>query len=201
MGTKPTSLSQASLALLLRHRRLLGAAAFLLVFLAAFEFSGLRAHFNLPFLQQQLAAHQILGLLTFVLLFSLGNLIQIPGWLFLAAAVLTLGQMWGGLATYIAACISCMLTFFTIRWLGGDALRKLEGKFARKLIAGLDRFPIRSVVLLRTLMQTAPMLNYALAMSGVSTRNYLLGTLIGLPLPIAAYCLFFEQIAGWLHLH
>ena len=32
--------------------------------------------------------HQISGLLMFVLLFSLGNLVQIPGWLFLAAAVL-----------------------------------------------------------------------------------------------------------------
>jgi hypothetical protein len=29
----------------------------------------------------------------------LGNLVQIPGWIFLAAAVLTLGRFWGGLAT------------------------------------------------------------------------------------------------------
>jgi uncharacterized membrane protein YdjX (TVP38/TMEM64 family) len=43
--------------------------------------------------------------------------------------------------------------------------------------------------------QTIPALNYALALSGVSLRNYLLGTLLGLPLPIALYCVFFDSLA------
>jgi uncharacterized membrane protein YdjX (TVP38/TMEM64 family) len=52
--------------------------------------------------------------------------------------------------------------------------------------------PIQSVVLLRTVFQTLPALNFALAMSGISFRKYLIGTLCGLPLPIAVYCLFFD---------
>jgi uncharacterized membrane protein YdjX (TVP38/TMEM64 family) len=40
-----------------------------------------------------------------------------------------------------------------------------------------------------------PALNYALALSGVRFRTYLLGTLLGLPLPIALYCLFFDYLA------
>ena len=55
----------------------------------------------LNFLQHQILAHQTTGLLAFVVLFSIGNLIQIPGWIFLAAAVLTLGKTSGGLATVI----------------------------------------------------------------------------------------------------
>ena len=47
--------------------------------------------------------------------------------------------------------------------------------------------------------QTAPPLNYALALSGVRLRDYLVGTLIGLPLPIAAYCIFFDLLATGLH--
>jgi uncharacterized membrane protein YdjX (TVP38/TMEM64 family) len=50
------------------------------------------------------------------------------------------------------------------------------------------------------LFQTLPALNYALAMSGVRFRAYLLGTLLGLPLPIALYCLFFDALAQALHL-
>ena len=44
-------------------------------------------------------------------------------------------------------------------------------------------------------------LNYALAMSGIGLRSYLVGTLVGLPLPIALYCTFFDVLATGLHVH
>jgi uncharacterized membrane protein YdjX (TVP38/TMEM64 family) len=177
------------------YKRLLAVALFLGALLAAFELSGLREHFNLGFLQQQIAENRVSGLLIFILLFSLGNLIQIPGWIFLAAAVLTLGRSWGGLATYVAASISCVLTFLMIRLVGGDALRQLKSKTAIRLLGQLDARPIRNVILLRVLFQTVPALNYALALSGIKFRQYLAGTLLGLPLPIALYCVFFDYLA------
>jgi uncharacterized membrane protein YdjX (TVP38/TMEM64 family) len=170
------------------------------VLLAVFEISGLRCHFNLAFMRQVIEQHQIGGLLLFVLLFSLGNLIQIPGWIFLAAAVLTLGQMWGGVVTYVAAVVSCALTFLTIRALGGDALRQLKNRLAVRILGELDARPIGSVALLRLLFQTAPALNYALSMSGIRFRSCLIGTLLGLPLPIALYCIFFGDLALLLHI-
>ena len=83
---------------------------------------------------------------------------------------------------------------------GGDALRELNGQWPRRLLAGLDANPVKSVTLLRVLLQTAPALNYALALSGVKFRHYLIGTLIGLPLPIALYCIFFDYLARSLHI-
>ena len=177
-----------------QHKRLLAVVLFLGVLIAVFELSGLREHFNLAFLQQQIAAHHITGLLIFILLFVLGNLIQIPGWLFLAAAVLTLGEVGGGVATYVAACISCAITFLVIRLVGGDALRQLKSRIAKRILSQLDTRPIRSVVLLRVLFQTMPALNYALALSGIRFRQYFIGTLLGLPLPIALYCVFFDYL-------
>jgi uncharacterized membrane protein YdjX (TVP38/TMEM64 family) len=182
------------------YQRLLAVILFLALLLAVFELSGLRGHFDLAFLQQRIAENRISGLLIFVLLFALGNLIQIPGWLFLAAAVLTLGRSWGGLATYVAACVSCALTFFAIRLVGGDALRQLKSKTAIRLLGELDARPLRSVVVLRILLQTVPALNYALALSGISFRHYLVGTLLGLPLPIAVYCVFFDYLARALNI-
>ena len=61
--------------------------------------------------------------------------------------------------------------------------------------------PSRSVVLLRMLFQTMPALNYALAMSGIRFRTYLIGTLAGLPLPIALYCVFFDTLATEFGVH
>ena len=188
------------LLLVQRFQRLVAVVLFLGVLLAVFEFSGLRGHFNLAFMRQVIEQHQIGGLLLFVLLFSLGNLIQIPGWIFLAAAVLTLGQLWGGVVTYVAAVVSCALTFLTIRALGGDALRQLKNRIAVRILGELDARPIGSVALLRLLFQTAPALNYALSMSGIGFRSYLIGTLLGLPLPIALYCIFFGDLALLLHI-
>jgi uncharacterized membrane protein YdjX (TVP38/TMEM64 family) len=187
------------ISLVRRYRRLLGVGLFLGVLLTVFEVSGLRDHFNLTFMRQVILQHQIGGLMLFVLLFSLGNLIQIPGWVFLAAAVLTLGRVWGGAVTYVAAVTSCAFTFVTIRALGGDALRLLKNRVAVRLLRDLDAHPIASVALLRILFQTMPALNYALAMSGIKFRTYLIGTLVGLPVPIALYCNFFDILATGLH--
>lgn len=183
-----------------RYRRLLAVVLFLGVLLAIFEFSGLRDHFDLQSIRELILGHRVGGLVLFVLLFALGNLVQIPGWVFLAAAVVALGRMWGGVITYIAALASCAFTFVTIRALGGDALRLMQNKVALRILAQLDAHPVGSVALLRLLFQTAPALNYALAMSGIRFRSYLAGTLIGLPLPIALYCIFFDVLAAGLHL-
>jgi hypothetical protein len=84
-------------------------------------------------------------------------------------------------STYIAAVTSCLLTFLTIRALGGDALRLLTNRVAVRILRELDAHPIGCVALLRVLFQTVPALNYALAMSGIRLRSYLIGYARGPP--------------------
>lgn len=183
-----------------KYKRLWAVILFLGILTAVFEWSGLRGHLSLEFVQHTILENQAGGLLVFILLFSLGNLIQIPGWLFLAAAVLAMGRAYGGMATYIAACISCALTFLVIRFVGGNALRQLDSKIALNILGRLDVQPVQSVLVLRVLFQTMPALNYALAMSGIRFRKYLIGTVLGLPAPIFLYCLFFDYLARMLRL-
>lgn len=83
----------------------------------------------------------------------------------------------------------------TIRALGGDALKLFKNRVAVRILRELDAHPIASVALLRCLFQTLPALNYALAMSGIKFRSYLVGTVAGLPVPIALYCTFFDLLA------
>ena len=176
-------------------KKILTVCLFLVLLLAVFQVTGLRQHFDLPFLQQKINENKISGLIIFIALFSLGNLIQIPGWVFLAAAVLTLGRTWGAAVTYVAATTSCIMTFLIIRLIGGNALRQIKSRIAVRLLDNLDAHPIWYIVLLRTLFQTVPALNYALAVSGIKFREYLVGTMLGLPLPIVLYCMFFEYLA------
>jgi len=182
------------------YQRIISVALLLTILLAVFEFTHLRGQINLVFLQQEIQAHRLGGLVLFIVLFALGNLIQVPGWMFLAAAVLALGKTTGGIITYVAAVISCCVTFFTIRFVGKDALQQLNNKTALKIMSKLHAHPIRSIALLRVMFQTMPAFNYALAMSGIKFRKYLAGTLLGLPLPIALYCLFFDSLAHVLRL-
>jgi uncharacterized membrane protein YdjX (TVP38/TMEM64 family) len=184
---------------LMRYWRLGSVFLFLLALWALFRLTGLSSHFSLPFLHERFEQHKLGGLLIFIALFALGNLIQIPGWVFLASAVLALGRTWGGLATYLAACITCASTFLFIRLLGANALREFKGRLSDRIFAHLDQHPVRSVAVLRLLFQTAPALNYALALSGIRFRSYLIGSALGLPVPIVLYTLFFGSLAEWLH--
>lgn len=175
--------------------KLAGIVFFIAALFLLFEVTGLRANFTLELLRATIEANVVVGLVVFIAAFAIGNLIQIPGWVFLAAAVLALGKFAGGVATYIAAVSSCLVTYAIIGYLGQDALRGLESPLAKKLFNRLDRQPVLSIALLRLLFQTVPVLNYTLALSGVKFRHYLLGTLLGLPLPIFVYCLFFDFLA------
>jgi uncharacterized membrane protein YdjX (TVP38/TMEM64 family) len=181
-----------------RYGRIIAVILFLALLFGVAELSGLRAHFSIAYLQQILGEHPVGGLAVFVLLFSLGNLIQVPGFLFAGAAVLALGRTWGGLVTYLAACVSCVVTFFAIRTLGGNALADWKNRTAARLLYHLHARPVRNVALLRVMFQTLPALNYALAMSGVKFRAYAAGSVLGLPLPIAVYCLMFDYVLALL---
>ena len=177
-----------------RHRRLALVLLFLGLLLLAVQWSGLRQDVSVVSLRLTLAQSRWEGLALFVLLFAIGNLAQVPGWIFLASAVLVLGKLNGGIVTYLAASMSCVVTFLSVRWVGGDAARQLRGKLAQRMLTELHAHPVRNVIVLRTVFQTLAALNYALALSGIGFRQYLLGTLLGLPLPIAAYCLLLDYI-------
>jgi len=191
-GNTPAS---PALGWLCRNFRLVAVAVFLGLLWLVYAQSGLAEHFDLPSLRQAIAGHESGGLLIFIGLFALGNLLQVPGLFFLAAAVLTLGAPLGGVVTWLAACITCCTTFLLIRLIGGNALREFRHPWAAQLFRRLDAAPALSVAGLRLMFQTMPALNYALALSGIRFRHYALGTLIGLPLPILAYCVFFDAIA------
>ncbi len=165
------------------------AALFLLV-----EFTGLRAQLSPEAIRALFVEHTLVGLVLFCVAFSVGNLLYVPGWVFLVGAVFALGKEWGGLATFIAGLCSSTVSFYLIRYFGGTALRSLNHRWADKLFEHLDKRPIASVAALRLLFQTLPALTYALALANIRFRHYFVGTFLGLPIPIALYCYFFDIV-------
>ena len=171
---------------------------FIAIFFAAMFFlveaTGLRSRLSPEDIRVLFESHTFVGLVLFCLAFSVGNLLYVPGWVFLVGAVFALGKEWGGVATFIAGLCSSTLSFYIIRSLGGTALRSLNHRWADKIFGHLDERPVVSVTLLRLLFQTLPALTYALALADIRFRHYFLGTFLGLPIPIFLYCYFFDLL-------
>src|SRR3954471_17897524 len=109
-----------------RYWRIASLVLVLVVAAVAVHVSGIGHMLGPAYLQQLIQNHPVSGLALYIGLFCLGNLLHLPGWIFLAGAVLALGKVWGGMATYAAAVLSCSVTYFLIRAVGGDALRVIH---------------------------------------------------------------------------
>ena len=175
-------------------KKILYIAAFFTVLYITIELTGLRSRLSPETIKGFFFEHTLWGMVVFCVAFSIGNILYVPGWVFLVGAVFALGKEWGGIATFSAAMVSSAISFYLIRAVGGTALRSLNHRWADKIFAHLDDRPILSVSVLRLLFQTLPALNYALALANIRFRYYIFGTLLGLPIPIFLYCYFFEII-------
>jgi uncharacterized membrane protein YdjX (TVP38/TMEM64 family) len=134
------------------------------------------------------------GMLLYVLVFSLGQLVHLPGLLFVIAGILAYGRLWGGGLAWIGALSSVSLTFAVARSVGGSPLAEIRSPRVRKILSRLETHPIWTVLVLRLFLTTSPPVNYTLALSGVRYRDYLLGSALGLLPAIVLSSLFVEHM-------
>ncbi len=68
------------------------------------------------------------------------------------------------------------------------------------MMSKLDEFPVKTVVVLRLLFFMAPAVNYMLALSSVNFKNFLVGTVVGLAIPLTVAVFFIDHLItymGW----
>ena len=134
------------------------------------------------------------GVVAFIALFSAGQLLRVPSTVFVAAAVAIYGLSLGAFVAVLGALASATVTFAVVRTFAGQALADVQRPVVRQLLSKIDNRPVVTVALLRLLFQTAPPLNYALAMTAVPWRDHLIGSLLGLPVPVTGMAFFFDWI-------
>ena len=130
----------------------------------------------------------------FVVAFSVGQLLRIPGPIFVGIAILAYGRAIGTLAAVLGAMVSVTVSFIIVRTIAGQPLAYVQRPIVRRLLSQIDKHPVALVAILRLIFQTAPPLNYALAMTQVRLRDHLIGSALGLPLPIGAMALGFDLL-------
>ena len=134
------------------------------------------------------------GGVLFVVAFVVGQMIQIPGVVFVGVSVFVWGQWYGCLVSFIAALMAVSATFWTIRLAGHVESSSVNNKWAKKILEHVEQRPILMVALLRVLLFLTPVVNIALAISPVRYRDYIIGSALGLVLPFIVAGLFFNYL-------
>jgi uncharacterized membrane protein YdjX (TVP38/TMEM64 family) len=94
----------------------------------------------------------------------------------------------------LGALVSINVTFAVVRTFAGEALADIQRPFVRRLLSRIDSQPVMTVALLRLIFQTAPPLNYMLPMTSVRWRDHLVGSVLGLPVPMAVMVCLFSKL-------
>jgi len=126
----------------------------------------------------------------FLLAFVAGELLHLPGLLFVAVARVVFGPTAGLALGYVGAVFAIGVAFAVSRQLVSAARATREPwrprwVFARRAFEKLEARPVRTIALLRVVFGLAPPLTYALAATPVRAREHLLGCAIGLVVPVA----------------
>jgi uncharacterized membrane protein YdjX (TVP38/TMEM64 family) len=155
--------------------------------------TGLRERFTVNGMRAMMAAAGGWGVLIYSATYCAGLLLYIPGTVFFAVAVLAWGPWIGGVISFLASNLAVTVTFLLVRAAGGQPLGETSRPIIKKAMARLEHAPIRTVILLRFVLWTSPPLNYAFALSSLKFRDHLIGSAIGLVVPVLIMALFTEQ--------
>src|SRR5262249_9212285 len=129
---------------------------------------GVTGRFTCEGLRRLLAGKGLWGVLAFIMLFSVGQLVlRVPGPVFGAASVVIYGRNVGMAVSLFGALVSVTVSFAVVRALAGQALADVRRPIVRRLLNRIDVCPVMTVALLRLIFQTAPYLNCALPLTAV----------------------------------
>uniref|UniRef100_A0A7S0RJM1 VTT domain-containing protein n=1 Tax=Pyramimonas obovata TaxID=1411642 RepID=A0A7S0RJM1_9CHLO len=150
---------------------------------------------------EELRGMGFLGGIVFVGVFTLGQIIRIPGVIFLIIGNITYGRYSGWLINMASLPIVLAASFYLFRKIGGQPLQDISSPFVRRMMDKLEQSPLKVVIVLRLCFMLLPFVNLLLALSPVKFKDYMLGSMIGL-LPLVTVVAIFTdsafKFADWL---
>lgn len=169
------------------RRRVMLVVALLVAMLVVAKTSGAGEQLDRKRVRQMLLDAGVWSIPLFIVIFSVGELMHVPGVVFIAVSVWWFGWWFGGALAYFAGLCSCATGFLVTRLLGGGAtLEQLDLPLPaclRNAFARLRERPVQTVALLRCVFFLAPSLNSALALTPIRLRDYMFGSGLGLLVP------------------
>ena len=134
------------------------------------------------------------GVILYVVLFSVGLFLYVPGTLFIIAAGLAYGKLWGVPIALLGVNIAINVSYLTVRLIGGTPFGQHSHPFVGKLLKGLHASPVTNIAIMRLVFWTAPGLNYLLALSAVKPQQHFFGSLLGTIIPVTGMVYFTDWL-------
>jgi uncharacterized membrane protein YdjX (TVP38/TMEM64 family) len=127
----------------------------------------------------------IWGVIIFISIFVITALFNIPETGFIIMAFLIYDNIFFAASlNYVAGLLSAIATFYAGRLIGSGALSEIKSVRVKNLIASAENNPIKTLVIIRTIMIMNPIVGYALALTKISPRNYIIGNAVGIIVPV-----------------
>jgi uncharacterized membrane protein YdjX (TVP38/TMEM64 family) len=139
------------------------------------------------------------GIVLFVALWMVGTSVNVPPVAFIVVAALVWGPLLGGTISYGATLLSVSVAFALVRRVGGTSLTEIERPWVRRVLAHVGEHPIRTAALVRmTPLFLAPFVTYALALTSMRYRDFLVGSAIGVLPGIALVASSASAVLSWI---
>ena len=115
--------------------RLIAVLALALLLFGIGRALGLQQHLTVESLRAMMASAGTAGMVLYVIAFCLGELVHVPGLVFVAAGVLAYGPVLGGPLAFLGAVASVSVSFWVVRAVGGRPLSGLRTRWVRRALA------------------------------------------------------------------
>jgi len=166
-----------------RRKAVLKAGLFLLFIVAAIglvRYSPLKNYLTAEALQQFLNTVGLWAPVVFMGVYAGGVCLFVPGTLLTGLGAAIFGAYWGFLYVWVGAMIGASLAFFIGRTLGRDFAASLIGDKLKKYDDAIRRNGFATVLYLRLVYFPFTAMNFGMGLTGVSFRDYVLGTGLGI---------------------
>jgi len=159
-------------------------AMILILFVAAavvtVRFIGVRDFLTVEKLGAWLAAAGFWAPLAFILVYSAGVCLFIPGTLLTALGAAIFGPSWGFVYVWVAAMMGAAGAFLIGRYLGREFAASLIGDKLKKYDDAIERNGFATVLYLRLVYFPFTPMNFGMGLTKVRFRDYLWGTGLGI---------------------
>ena len=169
------------MALSSRNLKFIGLIAFVIIAVLIFQVTGLGQVIRPEKIRSFILSAGPLAPVLYVVIYSLAPVLFAPGWILTLAGGLAFGPLWGTILTVAGATIGASLSFLVARSMGREFVaRLLKGKF-KSLDEKSGDHGFQIIFSLR-LIPVVPFnaLNYVAGISNVKSRDYILGTFLGI---------------------
>jgi uncharacterized membrane protein YdjX (TVP38/TMEM64 family)/rhodanese-related sulfurtransferase len=137
-----------------------------------------RDHFDPALIESAIHDLGLLAPLGHIVLFALGTILFVPGAIFGLVGGALFGPLWGTVLNLAGATLGATAAFLVARYAAADWVRRKAGERLDRLMAGVEAEGWRSVAFVR-LVPVFPfnLTNYALGLTRISLRHYVLASL------------------------